>query len=87
MLPLTLSLLAGLIFTYLDQQTVWDSFCGTYEAIYDLMGQFDSWYDLNRNGAIQISLQSEWKTYIRTALDSVVLRGREMFDWMNHNKQ
>lgn len=33
----------GMVFTYLNSQTVWDGFCGSYEAIYDLLGDFDTW--------------------------------------------
>ncbi|KAJ4386833.1 hypothetical protein N0V93_009731 [Gnomoniopsis smithogilvyi] len=78
----------GMIFNYLNTQAVWDSFCGSYEAIYDLMGDFDTWYAANgafiqSHGVIGVpSLQSEWKTYIRTSLDSMVRRSRSTYDTM-----
>lgn len=33
----------GMTFTYLNNQNVWNSFCGSYEGIYDQLGQFDAW--------------------------------------------
>lgn len=37
----------GMIFNYLNTAAVWDAFCGTYEAVYDLMGEFDTWYSVS----------------------------------------
>ncbi|KAF3480712.1 chitinase [Arthroderma uncinatum] len=34
----------GLVFGYLNHQEIWDKFCATYEALYDLFGSFDAWY-------------------------------------------
>ena len=71
-------------FTYLNVQEVWDAFCGTYEAIYDRLGLFDSWYA--RNGG-NLKLQDEWKSYIRVTLDSMVRRSRATFDFMYSNRE
>lgn len=78
----------GMIFTYLNTQEVWDKFCGTYEAIYDLLGDFDTWYSQNGQGVAIPNLQDEWKEYIRVSLDSLVRRSRATFDYMlAHRRQ
>lgn len=76
-----------MVFTYLNVQTVWDSFCGTYEAIYDLLGDFDTWYAQNGAAFAIPSLQDEWKEFIRVTLDSMVLRSRATFDTMYQNRK
>ncbi|CAM1509829.1 Fc.00g001640.m01.CDS01 [Cosmosporella sp. VM-42] len=70
----------GMVFTYLDDKEVWEAFCGTYEAIYDLFGDFDTWYATNSGAQTIPSLQEEWKDYIREVLDSLVRRSRATFD-------
>lgn len=74
-------------FSYLDNDEVWDAFCGTYEAIYDHFGTFDTWYAKNRKGDTDIALQLEWKNYIREVLDSLVSRSRSTFDVMYRYKK
>ncbi|KAG5798604.1 hypothetical protein H9Q69_002344 [Fusarium xylarioides] len=62
----------GMIFNYLNNQQVWDKYCAVYEAIYDHMGDFDTWYATNAAGVTIPNLQKEWKDYNRILLDSMV---------------
>ncbi|KAL6690469.1 glycoside hydrolase family 18 protein [Trichoderma pleuroticola] len=71
----------GLVFTYLNSPEIWDMFCASYEAMYDHMGFYDSWYSVNGPGIV-INFQAEWKKYIRAALDAAVTRSRTAFDNM-----
>jgi hypothetical protein len=69
------------VFTYLNDDDVWDAFCGTYEGIYDLLGRFDTWYSTySGNSAALPLLQDEWREYIETVLSSLVSRSRTTFD-------
>ncbi|KAI0190613.1 glycoside hydrolase family 18 protein [Astrocystis sublimbata] len=68
----------GMMFEYLRHQEIWDKFCGTYEAIYTKMGEFDTWLRVSHGQGY--NLQAEWKKYIRVVLDSLVLRSRSHFD-------
>lgn len=56
-------------------------FCASYEAMYQHMGTYNSWYSVNGPG-IAIDFQAEWKKFIRTALDAAVTRARTAFDNM-----
>ncbi|KAL7959945.1 hypothetical protein V8C34DRAFT_92673 [Trichoderma compactum] len=71
----------GLVFTYLNTPEIWDMFCASYEAMYQHMGNYNSWYSANGPG-IAIDFQAEWKKFIRTALDAAVTRARTAFDNM-----
>ncbi|PKK46869.1 hypothetical protein CI102_8377 [Trichoderma harzianum] len=71
----------GLVFTYLNTPEIWDMFCASYEAMYQHMGFYDSWYSVNGPGIV-INFQAEWKKFIRTALDAAVTRARTAFDNM-----
>ncbi|ROT38193.1 hypothetical protein SODALDRAFT_312748 [Sodiomyces alkalinus F11] len=71
----------GMVFTYLNQQSVWDAFCATYEAIYELLDDFDVWYSQNGQGIAIPPLQDEWKEYIEVVLRSLVRRSRATFDY------
>lgn len=76
-----------MVFTYLNDQTVWGAFCDTYEAIHLVLGQFDIWYsDIEEpSGGIAVpSLQAEWKKYIETVLTSLVKRTRSSYH-LYHN--
>lgn len=64
----------------MNDPTVWEKFCDTYEALYDLFGKFDAWYLANGQGLTVPSLQAEWKEYIRIVLDSASLRTQAHFD-------
>lgn len=77
----------GLVFNYLNTKEIWEKFCGTYEAIYDLLGDFDTWYAQNGAGLTIPSLQKEWKNYNREVLDSLVRRSRATLKWMYENKR
>ncbi|EON97113.1 putative bacteriodes thetaiotaomicron symbiotic protein [Phaeoacremonium minimum UCRPA7] len=75
-----------MMFSYLNDATVWPKFCATYEGIYDKMGEFDEWYNLNV-GPASFNIQEEWKDYIRVALDSLVLRSRDSLSYYIANKR
>lgn len=77
----------GMIFNYLNTQSVWNAFCGTYEAVYDHLGDFDTWYAANGAAFAIPNLQDEWKNYVRVALDSMVLRSRATFRYMYENRR
>lgn len=62
-------------------------FCATYEAIYDHMATFNTFYAQNGQGATIPNLQDEWKEYIRTALDSAVERSLTAFDVMYEKRR
>ena len=34
----------GMVFEYLNDAKVWPKFCATFEAIYDLLGEFDTYH-------------------------------------------
>ena len=74
-----------MVFTYLDKQNIWDKFCGTYEAIYDRLGEFDKWY--TNKFKDPSDLQSEWKKYLRVVLDSMVARAKIDFDIFYQNRK
>jgi chitinase len=77
----------GMIFNYLNTQSVWNAFCGTYEAVYDHLGDFDTWHAANGAAFAIPNLQDEWKSYVRVALDSMVLRSRATFRYMYENRR
>lgn len=64
----------GYIFTYMNIDTVWESFCDSYNGMYDLMKTFDTWYR-GLTGA-DSHLADEWPLFIRSELDMVVKRAR-----------
>lgn len=74
-----------MVFTYLNNPDVWSSFCGTYDASYDLLGEWDDWWSQNGsnfpppNFAVP-SMQEEWKNYIETVLKSLITRSLATFD-------
>ncbi|KAF5626368.1 glycosyl hydrolase family 18 [Fusarium tjaetaba] len=77
----------GLVFNYLNNQEVWDKYCAVYEAIYDHMGDFDTWYATNGAGVTIPNLQKEWKDYNRILLDSIVRRMRILMEHFWNNKE
>ncbi|RBA18191.1 chitinase [Fusarium proliferatum] len=77
----------GMIFNYLNNQQVWDKYCAVYEAIYDHMGDFDTWYATNGAGVTIPNLQKEWKDYNRILLDSMVRRMRILMEHFWNNKE
>ncbi|KAJ6001245.1 hypothetical protein N7522_006472 [Penicillium canescens] len=78
----------GMVFNYMNEPVVWSKFCATYEAIYDLLGQWQTYYNNNPNAPLPQGLnlpdlQDEWKTYINTALDQIVSNGKSTFNQMH----
>ena len=70
----------AMVFNYMNEPDVWSKFCATYEAIYDLLGQWQTYYNNKPNAPLPQGLnlpdlQDEWKTYINTALDQIVSNG------------
>jgi hypothetical protein len=64
----------GMVFGYLNSPKVWNKFCATYEAIYDLLGEFDQHHQ--QLGNTIVPLQDEWPKYIRTVLNSMSSRSK-----------
>ncbi|KAF4331820.1 bacteriodes thetaiotaomicron symbiotic [Fusarium beomiforme] len=77
-----------MVFSYLNHKDVWPKYCAVHEAIYDHMGDFDTWYSAQTGAAVTIpNLQKEWKEYNRVVLDSMVRRARETAGYMYKNKR
>lgn len=76
-----------MIFNYFNANEVWDKFCASYEAMYDHMGAFNTFY-AQRGQAVTIpNLQTEWEEFIRTTLDNIVTRSLTAFDMMYENRR
>lgn len=71
----------------MNDATVWSIFCNTYEALYELLGEFDSWYAQNGAAVAIPSLQDEWKEFTQAVLQSMVRNANFSFDWMYSNKR
>jgi hypothetical protein len=71
----------GMIFTYMNLDTVWESFCDTYNGALDVLRRFDSWYQ-SYTGAVS-TLADEWPKFIRSELDMVVTQARSDLKMMN----
>ncbi|KAF6785553.1 chitinase [Colletotrichum sojae] len=69
-----------LVFEYINNIAVWQKFCATYEGIYDLLGEFDTWYSRNGLGVTIPNLQAEWRACFETVLRSMVLRTRDTYN-------
>jgi chitinase len=75
----------GMVFGYLNSPKVWSKFCDTYEAIYDLLGDFDQYQ--TQQGNTIVSLQDEWPKYIRTVLNSMSSRSKTaMVEYFSHRE-
>ena len=61
----------GMIFTYMNIDTVWQSFCDTYNGILAFLEKFDADYEGLGGGSTSV-LAKEWPNYIRSELDRVV---------------
>ncbi|KAH6867367.1 hypothetical protein B0T10DRAFT_572385 [Thelonectria olida] len=70
----------GMVFEYMNNPTIWAKFCDTYEAMYKLFGDFDTFYATQGSGVTIPSLQKEWKEYIEVVLTSMVLRSKTAFE-------
>lgn len=73
--------LVGMVFRYMNEDPVWEAFCGTYEAIHKLLGRWDDWWVKNGSGVTIPSLQDEWREYIESVLTSLVNRSKASFDF------
>ncbi|KAF2223854.1 hypothetical protein BDZ85DRAFT_296016 [Elsinoe ampelina] len=73
----------GMIFTYLNLDTVWESFCDTYNGMLDLFGKFDQWYNVPGDTS---HLADEWPKFIRAELDRVVKTARSDLKMMDQQR-
>lgn len=76
-----------MVFNYMNDPDVWKKFCDTYEAIYDRLGEFDDFYENTGEPALDSPLQTEWKKFMETFLESVVRRSRASFDLMYEKRK
>jgi hypothetical protein len=79
---------AGLVFSYMNDDTVWGMWCDTYKGIYDQLDRFDKWY-VNNKGANDpdVTLADEWGKYNRVVLDSAVEVYRAGWSWLHENRR
>jgi len=75
----------GMIFTYMNHNEVWASFCETYNGILDRLEEADAWYKA-KTGATSY-LAEEWPKFVRQELDFVVERARMDLKMMNQNRK
>ncbi|RPA81152.1 hypothetical protein BJ508DRAFT_117192 [Ascobolus immersus RN42] len=87
----------GLIFSYFnDHATVVDAFCKVVEGIYDALGIFDDVYEnefvpknpkLGLKTGSSFKIQSQWRPYVRAALDEVQRRALAQYDLYYEKKR
>ncbi|UKZ58865.1 uncharacterized protein TrAtP1_000187 [Trichoderma atroviride] len=77
----------GMIFNYFNTKEVWDMFCASYEAMYDHMGAFNTFYARQGQAVTIPDLQTEWEEFVRTTLDNIVTRSLTAFDMMYENRR
>lgn len=65
----------GMVFAYMNLDTVWTSFCDVYNGILSLLTTFDDWY--RRQTGDTSELRLEWPRFIRSELDMVVKSARD----------
>ncbi|RSL51633.1 hypothetical protein CEP51_015172 [Fusarium floridanum] len=70
----------GMVFRYMNDPIIWKKFCDTYEALYELFGEFDTFYAQQGSGFTIPSLQKEWKEFIEVVLTSMVSRSKTAFE-------
>ncbi|KAI0123659.1 hypothetical protein BJ170DRAFT_659563 [Xylariales sp. AK1849] len=75
----------GMIFPYMNDDDVWQSFCDSYNGILDVLTQFDGWYQ-DLTGADSF-LADEWPKFIRSELDMAVTRARKDLKMMDQNRE
>lgn len=75
----------GMILPYMNIDTVWQSFCDTYNGILTLLESFDAWYLQTQQVSSQMA--DEWPKFIRKELDSVVSRAREDLKMMSVKRE
>jgi chitinase len=73
----------GLIFPYMNTDTVWQSFCDSYNGMLDLLTQFVTWY--TQQGGAASDLAGEWPRFIRSELDMVVNAARNNLKVMDQS--
>lgn len=65
----------GMVFAYMNLDTVWTSFCDVYNGILSLLTTFNDWY--RRQTGDTSELRLEWPRFIRSELDMVVKSARD----------
>lgn len=70
-----------MVFEYLNHPKIWSKFCNTYEALWELFGEFDDFYVDEGQGLTIPSLQEEWKKYMEVVLSSLVKRTQRSFTY------
>jgi len=85
---MTLAPAVGMISPYMNNDDVWESFCDTYNAIYNVLSDFDVWYQLTANPSnkSKSNLSAEWAKHIRAELDMVVTNARKNVEDLEANK-
>lgn len=68
-----------MVFEYLNHPDIWKKFCDTYEALWEQMGNFDTFYATQSSAPTIPSLQDEWKEFIEVVLTSLVYNTRKTF--------
>lgn len=71
----------GMVFSYMNIDTVWESYCDAYNGILDRLEEFDTWY--TGQTGVNPDLAGEWPRFIRSELDMVVTRARADLKLMN----
>jgi chitinase len=79
LLTLLFLLITGMVFEYMNHADIWKKFCDTYEALWEQMGNFDTFYATRSAAPAIPSLQDEWKEFIETVLTSMVHNTRTTF--------
>ncbi|KAG7415033.1 Killer toxin subunits alpha/beta [Fusarium oxysporum f. sp. rapae] len=69
----------GMVFEYMNHPDIWKKFCDTYEALWEQMGNFDTFYATQSSAPTIPSLQDEWKEFIEVVLTSLVHNTRTTF--------
>jgi chitinase len=75
----------GFIFPYMNTDTVWRSFCDSYNGMLDLLTQFDTWH--TQQGSAASDLAGEWPRFIRSELDIVVKAARNNLKVMDQSRK
>ncbi|OCL13057.1 hypothetical protein AOQ84DRAFT_372514 [Glonium stellatum] len=66
----------GMVFTYINNADVAQSFCTSYNGMLNVLDQFDQWYTAYGPDRTTSNLRNEFSRHVRTDLDQVVLDGR-----------
>ncbi|KAF8850808.1 hypothetical protein BDZ45DRAFT_808884 [Acephala macrosclerotiorum] len=82
---LTMAREIGMIFTYMNPDPVWETFCDTYKGDLTRLEDFDVWYPTH--AGVQSSFATEWPLYIRRELDIVVMNSRSNLKVLNQYRK